>query len=126
MKIDLTCPVELWQFTMPSEGHPECGFVLNNLSDKVVVSVQVTLIGYGQGETLLFRQVERAQGLSAGAGERFSLSLLPAHKGQVQRRLPGDAVRADDGGRVAQGRVRTGALQRAKRRGLSVAVQQRG
>lgn len=84
MKIDLTCPVELWQYTMPSEGHPECGFVLNNLSDKVVVSVQVTLIGYAQGETLLFRQVERAQGLSAGAGERFSLSVLPTQWDNVQ------------------------------------------
>ena len=43
MKIDLSCPVELWQYTPPTAESPECAFVLNNLSDKVVASVQVTL-----------------------------------------------------------------------------------
>jgi hypothetical protein len=77
MKIDLTCPVELWQYTTPTAKHPGCGFVLNNLSDKAVVSVQVTMAcSAGDGE-LLFRQVERVQGLKAGAGERFSIELLP-------------------------------------------------
>lgn len=78
MKIDLTCPVELWQYTTPTENSPDCTFVLNNLSDKVVISIQTTLICYGEGEKLLFRQVERMQGLSVGAGERFSVSLLPS------------------------------------------------
>jgi len=78
MKIDLTCPVELWQYTTPTENNPECTFMLNNLSDKVVISIQTTLICYGEGEKLLFRQVERMQGLSVGAGERFSVSLLPS------------------------------------------------
>ena len=39
MKIDLTCPVELWQSAMPAEDVSECTFVLNNLSHKVVVSL---------------------------------------------------------------------------------------
>ncbi|MEA4929617.1 MAG: hypothetical protein VB104_13205 [Candidatus Limiplasma sp.] len=78
MKIDLTCPVELWQYTTPAESNPVCTFMLNNLSDKVVTSVQTTLVCYGAGEQLLFRQVERVQGLSAGAGERFSLTIAPS------------------------------------------------
>ena len=55
LKIDLTCPVELWQYAMPTDEHSECTFVMNNLSDKVVVSVQVTLSCYDQQDQLLFR-----------------------------------------------------------------------
>ena len=31
MKIDLTCPVELWQYAMPDGERSECTFVMNNL-----------------------------------------------------------------------------------------------
>ena len=78
MKIDLTCPVELWQYAMPTEERSECTFVMNNLSDKVVVSVQVTLSCYDKEDELLFRQTERVQGLKAGVGERFSIVILPS------------------------------------------------
>ncbi|MEA4999878.1 MAG: hypothetical protein VB087_10870 [Candidatus Limiplasma sp.] len=77
MKIDLSCPVELWQYTTPSEGNPECNFALNNLSDKVVTSVQMTLICHAAQGELLFRQTERFQGVSAAPGERFSVGLAP-------------------------------------------------
>lgn len=78
LKIDLTCPVELWQYAMPTDERSECTFVMNNLSDKVVVSVQVTLSCYDQEDQLLFRQTERVQGLKAGVGERFSIVILPS------------------------------------------------
>ena len=78
MRIDLTCPVELWQYAMPTESAAECTFVMNNLSDKVVASVMVTLNCYGANEQLLFRQSERVQGLKAGVGERFSIVILPS------------------------------------------------
>lgn len=77
MKIDLTCPVELWQFSTPTQEEPECTFVMNNLSEKTVISVQVTLVCHDEAGELLFRQIERIQGLSAGAGERFTAMLLP-------------------------------------------------
>lgn len=77
MKIDLTCPVELWQFSMPTQEEPACTFVMNNLSEKTVISVQVTLVCHDEAGELLFRQIERIQGLSAGAGERFTAVLLP-------------------------------------------------
>ncbi len=78
MRIDLTCPVELWQYAMPTETAAECTFVMNNLSDKVVASVMVTLNCYGKQDQLLFRQSERMQGLKAGVGERFSIVILPS------------------------------------------------
>ncbi len=79
MRIDLTCPVELWQCSLPSQDEPECTFVMNNLSDKVVISVQVALVCHDKEDKLLFRQMERVQGLMAGPGERFSIVLLPTH-----------------------------------------------
>ncbi len=78
MKIDLTCPVELWQYAMPTETDAECTFVMNNLSDKVVTSVQVTLNCFDCNDELLFRQTERMQGLKAGVGERFTVVVLPS------------------------------------------------
>ena len=84
MKIDLTCPVELWQYAMPTEDDAECTFVMNNLSDKVVVSVQVTLACFDKEDQLLFRQTERIQGLKAGVGERFSIMLLPSQWRDVE------------------------------------------
>ncbi|MBE5802130.1 MAG: hypothetical protein E7319_07565 [Clostridiales bacterium] len=78
MRIDLTCPVELWQYAMPQENTSECTFVMNNLSSKVVTSVMVTLNCYNKQDQLLFRQSERVQGLNAGVGERFSLVILPS------------------------------------------------
>ena len=37
MRIDLTCPVEAWKVTLPSEEHPECDVRLFNLSSMQVV-----------------------------------------------------------------------------------------
>lgn len=84
MKIDLTCPVELWQYAMPTEDGSECTFVMNNLSDKVVTSVQVTMSCFDREDMLLFRQTERIQGLKAGVGERFSIMLLPSQWRDVE------------------------------------------
>lgn len=84
MKIDLTCPVELWQYAMPAEDASECTFVMNNLSDKVVTSIQVTLACFDREDMLLFRQTERIQGLKAGVGERFSIMLLPTQWRDVE------------------------------------------
>lgn len=84
MKIDLTCPVELWQYAMPTETDSECTFVMNNLSDKVVTSVQVTLNCFDQNDELLFRQTERVQGLKAGVGERFTVVVLPSEWNGVE------------------------------------------
>ena len=77
MKIDLTCPVELWEISTPTEEEPGCAIVLNNLSEKMVNSVQLTLVCYDAEEEIILRQTERMQGLQAEPGERFSVLLLP-------------------------------------------------
>lgn len=84
MKIDLTCPVELWQYAMPTDTDAECTFGMNNLSQKVVTSVQATLACYDQNDELLFRQTERVQGLKAGAGERFTITIQPSEWNAVE------------------------------------------
>jgi len=56
MKIDLTCPVELWQYAMPTKEDAECTFVMNNLSDKVVTSVQVTLSCFDENDELVKKE----------------------------------------------------------------------
>lgn len=68
MKIDLSCPVELRQYQMPSGGETTCTFQLGNLSDKAITSVQVALVVYDKEKAQLYRQVERVQGLAAAPG----------------------------------------------------------
>ncbi|MCL1854866.1 MAG: hypothetical protein FWF86_03955, partial [Clostridia bacterium] len=70
--------VELWQYSTPKQDEQECTFVLNNVSDKVAISIQVTLVCHDREDKLLFQQNERVQGLAAAAGERFSITLLPS------------------------------------------------
>ena len=44
MRIDLSCPAELWRYELPKEDYPICGLMLYNLGEKIIVSVEVTLI----------------------------------------------------------------------------------
>ena len=78
MKVDLTCPVELWQCIMPTQEEPTCVFRFNNLSEKTVTSVQVTMISLNTAGEPIYRQVERIQGINADARERFTITVLPA------------------------------------------------
>ena len=48
MKIDLTCPAELWRYELPQEDYAACDLLLYNLSDKLISSVEVTLILTGK------------------------------------------------------------------------------
>ncbi len=75
MKIDLTCPVELWRYELPTETDDACRLLLYNLSDKEVSSLQVTLAGYdAQGEALS-RQVERLQGVNGLNKSAFEVGI---------------------------------------------------
>ena len=44
MKIDLTCPAELWKTSLPREDYPVCELMMFNLADRIVTSMEVTLI----------------------------------------------------------------------------------
>ena len=40
MKIDLSCPVELWHYALPDRQYPACRLQLFNLTEQPVVSIQ--------------------------------------------------------------------------------------
>ena len=75
MKIDLSCPIELWHFTMPTQAYPVVTLTLYNLSHKTVTSVQAAFVCFdSEGETLS-RQVERVQGLTGDPHEMFEMAV---------------------------------------------------
>ena len=43
MLIDLTCPAEVFQISLPAEDHPAAELVLYNLSDRIITSAAVSL-----------------------------------------------------------------------------------
>ena len=75
MKIDLTCPVELWRYQLPTQAEEACTLLLYNLSEKDVTSIQVTLAGYDAQGEVLSRQVERLQGLEGTRKTAFEVSI---------------------------------------------------
>ncbi len=75
MKIDLSCPIELWRFTMPTAEYPVVTLSLYNLSQKTVTSVQAAFVCFDhEGETLS-RQVERVQGLNGEPNDMFEVAV---------------------------------------------------
>ena len=48
MKIDLSCPVELWHFRMPTADYPVVSLHMFNLSDKAVVSIQAAFLSFDE------------------------------------------------------------------------------
>ena len=75
MRIDLTCPVELWHFRMPTAESPFCTVQLYNLSEKTVVSIQACYLCYDQDGEQTARHVERVQGLEAPTRCAFEMSV---------------------------------------------------
>ena len=75
MKIDISCPIELWHFRLPTRDYPVVSLQLFNLSDKQVSSIQAAFQCYdAQGERLS-RQMER---LHVEAGDPRSAFELEA------------------------------------------------
>ena len=48
MKIDLSCPVELWHFRMPTAAYPVVSLHMFNLSEKAVVSIQAAFLSFDE------------------------------------------------------------------------------
>ena len=61
MRVDLTCPVEMWHCGLPNEKYPVCTMQMYNLSDKSVSSLQVCVRAYDNAGQLRSRKVERVQ-----------------------------------------------------------------
>ena len=86
MKIDLTCPVELWHFKMPTEQYPVISLNLYNLSDKAVTSLQAAFLSFDAEGAQFARQVERASGLSGQPRSAFEV-LVAAEDGHLASRM---------------------------------------
>ncbi len=75
MRIDLTCPVEAWKVTLPTEETPACDVTLFNLSSLQVVSVEITLLlSSGDGEETA-KVTHRGRGLSGAPGKTFHMTV---------------------------------------------------
>ena len=80
MRMDLTCPVELWRSNLPKEDYPACELMLFNLSDKLVVSCEVTLILQdGEGKET-DRLIYRAHDLEGRPRTPFTMA-VPVEEG---------------------------------------------
>ena len=71
MRIDLTCPVEMWHCKMPTQTDPLLKREIYNLSDKAVESMQICVLCYDARGTKYARHVERIQGLNGPSGHAF-------------------------------------------------------
>lgn len=72
MKIDLTCPIELWHYALPTKQYPVCHLQLFNVTERAVASLQAVFSCYDAQGALLSRQVARLpvqQGLARSAFE---------------------------------------------------------
>ncbi|MBQ6257449.1 MAG: hypothetical protein IJJ60_12730, partial [Clostridia bacterium] len=75
MRIDLTCPIELWHCRMPSPEDPILAMQIYNLSEKAVNSIQFCVLCFnGEGQRFA-RHVERIQGLDGPSHHVFEASL---------------------------------------------------
>ncbi len=75
MKVDLSCPIELWAYTLPTEEKPACSFTFFNLGERPISSIQITVTCFGEGDEVLSRRVERPMALEASGREPFAVEL---------------------------------------------------
>ena len=75
MKIDLTCPAELWRCQLPREDSPACELTMYNLSDKLIVSMEVTLTLLDKAQEEICRVIYRAHDLHGQAEKPFPMSV---------------------------------------------------
>ena len=75
MLIDLTCPAEVFSTALPTEEIPAVSLALYNLSDRVIVSVEVTLkLKNGSGAEME-RVVYRARALNGRPHSSFRMNI---------------------------------------------------
>ncbi len=75
MKIDLTCPAEVWRYEKPREGFAACALTLYNLTDKLISSVEVTLVLLDQAGEEQTRLIYRAHDLHGAPAKTFQVTV---------------------------------------------------
>ena len=75
MRIDLTCPVEVWHCRIPTEEYPVCTLQMYNLTDRQVQSLQVAIRSFDEDGGPLSRHVERVETPDAKGQHVFEVSI---------------------------------------------------
>ena len=75
MFINLSCPAELFRTVLPTEESPACGLLLYNLSDRVIVSAEVTLRLLNRRGEEEERLVYRARALNGRPHNTFTMNV---------------------------------------------------
>ncbi len=75
MRIDLTCPVEVWSCHIPTDENPFCTLQMYNLSQRDAASLQVSILAYDGDGAQVSRHVERVLAPEAEAQHVFELSV---------------------------------------------------
>lgn len=75
VKIDLTCPAEVWRCELPREGFAACALTLYNLTDKLISSVEVTLLLLDQSGEEQTRLIYRAHDLHGAPAKTFQVTV---------------------------------------------------
>lgn len=84
MRIDLTCPVELWHCKMPTADDPVLRMQVYNLSDLEVNSMLVCVLCFDQDGEQYARQVERLQGLEIPARHACEITMTVEEAADAQ------------------------------------------
>lgn len=75
MRVDLSCPIELWEYALPTEENSACSFTFFNLDQRAISSIQITLTFFGKEDDVLSRRVERPMALDAKGREPFVVEI---------------------------------------------------
>lgn len=76
MKIDLSCPVELWHYALPTSEYPACRLQLFNLTEQTVSSIQAVFSCFDSQGALMSRQVERIGDLAGQGRSAFEMTAM--------------------------------------------------
>ena len=85
MLIDLTCPAEVFEAALPTTEIPAASLALYNLSDRVIVSVEVTLKLLGGSGSEKERVTYRARALNGRPHSTFPMT-VPCNPNPAARR----------------------------------------
>ena len=75
MRIDLSCPAELFRTAMPTEGIPAVSMIMFNLSDRVITSAEVTAVLLSASGEEKARVVFRGRALNGRPHSTFSMNV---------------------------------------------------
>lgn len=97
MKVDLSCPIELWAFELPTPENPVCSFTFFNLDKRLISSIQITVTCFDEKDEMLGRSVERPMALEANGRDTFMVQLPSGVLGTESIDLSIDKVWFGDG-----------------------------